>query len=41
MAVPGILNDEDLLRKILSEVRSLKAQKAAKDESPKKKVEAC
>jgi formylmethanofuran dehydrogenase subunit B len=38
---PGILNDEELLRKILCEVRLLKAQKAAENELPKKKVEAC
>jgi hypothetical protein len=27
---PGILNDEELLRKILAEVRAIKAKKAAK-----------
>jgi formylmethanofuran dehydrogenase subunit B len=35
---PGILNDEQLLTRILEEVRVIKAQKAEKEESPKKKV---
>jgi formylmethanofuran dehydrogenase subunit B len=38
---PGILNDEQLLKRILDEVRTIKAQRAEKEESPKKKVEAC
>ena len=37
---PGILNDEELLQKILFEVRSLKARKAEKEETPNKKAEA-
>jgi formylmethanofuran dehydrogenase subunit B len=35
---PGILNDEQLLKRILEEVRVIKAQKAEKEESPKKKA---
>jgi formylmethanofuran dehydrogenase subunit B len=38
---PGILNDEQLLKRILEEVRTIKAQKVEKEGSPKKKVEAC
>jgi len=38
---PGILNDEQLLKRILDEVRVIKAQKAEKEESPEKKEAAC
>jgi formylmethanofuran dehydrogenase subunit B len=35
---PGILNDEQLLTRILEEVKVIKAQKAEKEELPKKKA---